>query len=70
MASAPASKIVILGTGGTIAGTATSAVDAVGYTAAQLGVGHLVAAVPALRELDLECEQIAQLYSKDIYVKT
>jgi L-asparaginase len=66
MASTLASKVVILGTGGTIAGTAASAADAVGYTAAQLGVGHLVAAVPALRELDLECEQIAQLDSKDM----
>jgi L-asparaginase len=66
MASALASKIVILGSGGTIAGTAASAADAVGYTAAQLGVGHLVAAVPALREQDLECEQIAQLDSKDM----
>ncbi len=61
-----ASKIVILGTGGTIAGTAARADDAVGYTAAQLGIGHLVAAVPALRELDIECEQIAQLDSKDM----
>ena len=61
-----ASTIVILGTGGTIAGTAASAADAVGYTAAQIGIGHLVAAVPALRELDLECEQIAQLDSKDM----
>ncbi len=60
------SKIVILGTGGTLAGTAASAADAVGYTAAQLGIGHLVAAVPGLRELDLECEQIAQLDSKDM----
>jgi L-asparaginase len=59
-------KVVILGTGGTIAGTAASAGDAVGYTAAQIGIGHLVAAVPALRELDLECEQIAQLDSKDM----
>jgi L-asparaginase len=60
------SKIVILGTGGTVAGAAASADDAVGYTAAQIGIGHLVAAVPALRELDVECEQIAQLDSKDM----
>ncbi len=65
-----ASKIVILGTGGTIAGTAASAADAVGYSAAQIGVGHLVAAVPALRELDIECEQIAQIDSKDMDVAT
>jgi L-asparaginase len=59
-------KIVILGTGGTIAGTAASATDAVGYTAAQLGVVQLVAAVPALAQVPLECEQVAQLDSKDM----
>jgi L-asparaginase len=65
-----ASRVVILGTGGTIAGTAASADDAVGYTAAQLGVGHLVAALPVLRDAELECEQIAQLDSKDMDVAT
>jgi L-asparaginase len=59
-------KIVILGTGGTIAGTAASATDAVGYTAAQLGVARLLAAVPALAGLPIECEQVAQLDSKDM----
>jgi L-asparaginase len=63
-------KIVILGTGGTIAGTAPRADDAVGYAAGQLGVGHLVAAVPSLKGLDIECEQIAQLDSKDMDVAT
>ena len=60
------SKIVILGTGGTIAGTAASATDAVGYSAAQLGVAQLVARVPPLAALPLECEQVAQLDSKDM----
>jgi L-asparaginase len=60
------SKIVILGTGGTIAGTAASATDAVGYSAAQLGVAQLVAAVPELAALPIECEQVAQLDSKDM----
>ena len=60
------SKIVILGTGGTIAGTAASATDAVGYTAAQLGVAQLVAAVPVLAQVPIECEQVAQLDSKDM----
>jgi L-asparaginase len=60
------SKVVILGTGGTIAGTAASATDAVGYTAAQLGVAQLVAVVPALASRSLECEQVAQLDSKDM----
>lgn len=60
------SKVVILGTGGTIAGTAASATDAVGYAAAQIGVAQLVAAVPALAGMHLECEQVAQLDSKDM----
>lgn len=62
----PDRQVVILGTGGTIAGTAASAADAVGYTAAQLGVERLVAAVPPLAEVPLECEQVAQLDSKDM----
>jgi L-asparaginase len=60
------SKIVILGTGGTIAGTAASATDAVGYSAAQIGVAQLVAAVPPLAAWPLECEQVAQLDSNDM----
>jgi L-asparaginase len=61
-----ASKVVILGTGGTIAGTAPSAADAVGYTAGQIGVAQLVAALPGLAGLGLESEQVAQLDSKDM----
>ena len=66
--SAPASVpvIVILGTGGTIAGTAASAGDNVGYTAAQRGVEQLVAAVPQLAATPIETEQVAQLDSKDM----
>jgi L-asparaginase len=58
--------IVILGTGGTIAGTAQSASDGVGYTAAQLRVDDLLAAVPALAGRRLEARQLAQLDSKDM----
>ncbi|MGM9480459.1 asparaginase [Roseateles sp. NT4] len=58
--------IVILGTGGTIAGTAKTASDGVGYTAAQLSVGDLLAAVPALSGQKLEAHQVAQLDSKDM----
>jgi L-asparaginase len=61
-----ASKVVILGTGGTIAGTAASATDGVGYTAAQVSVTQLVAIVPPLAQLRTECEQVAQLDSKDM----
>ena len=58
--------VVILGTGGTIAGTAEHGGDSVGYRAASLGVDALIAAVPALAAKRLECEQIAQLDSKDM----
>jgi L-asparaginase len=61
-----ASRLVVLGTGGTVAGTAGSATDAVGYTAGQIGIAELIAAVPTLSALDLECEQLAQLDSKDM----
>jgi L-asparaginase len=63
-------KIVVLGTGGTIAGTAASAADHTGYTAGQLGVQHLLDAVPGLNDAllgaTLVCEQVAQLDSKDM----
>jgi L-asparaginase len=61
-----AATVVILGTGGTIAGTAASADDNIGYTAAQLGVAQLVAAVPALAAERIEAHQVAQLDSKDM----
>lgn len=57
---------MILGTGGTIAGTAAAATDNVGYRAAQLGVAQLVAAIPALASRRLEARQVAQLDSKDM----
>ena len=60
------SRVVILGTGGTIAGTAAQAADNVGYSAGQLGVAQLVAAVPALGGVPLLAEQLAQLDSKDM----
>ena len=61
---------VVLGTGGTIAGTAASASDHTGYTAGQLGVQALLEAVPGLQQGlqgdALVCEQVAQLDSKDM----
>jgi len=61
-------KIVILGTGGTIAGKAARASDNVGYTAAQVGIEQLVEALPALAEgpCDLLVEQVSQVDSKDM----
>ena len=63
-----ATKMVVLGTGGTIAGTAASALDNIGYTAAQLGVDALLLTVPGLSALSekWECEQVAQIDSKDM----
>ena len=60
--------IVVLGTGGTIAGTAATAGDNIGYTAAQVGVAQLLAAIPALAQLPctVVAEQVAQLDSKDM----
>jgi L-asparaginase len=60
--------IVVLGTGGTIAGAAPDAADNLGYRAGQIGVERLVDAVPALRALPLECEQVGQVDSKDMDV--
>ncbi|HSO44928.1 MAG TPA: asparaginase, partial [Rhodoferax sp.] len=62
--------IVVLGTGGTIAGTAATASDNIGYRAAQVGVAQLMAGVPGMSEVleghALVCEQVAQIDSKDM----
>lgn len=63
-------KIVVLGTGGTIAGTAARAGDNLGYSAAQLGVADLLAGVPGMADAlngdALVAEQVAQIDSKDM----
>jgi L-asparaginase len=63
-------KVVVLGTGGTIAGTACGAGDNLGYRAARIGVAELLAAVPglsaALAGRTLVTEQVAQVDSKDM----
>jgi L-asparaginase len=63
-------KLVVLGTGGTIAGTAAQAGDNIGYTAAQVGVEQLLQAIPGFAQLlagrTLVSEQVAQVDSKDM----
>lgn len=63
-------KMVVLGTGGTIAGSSTHTADNVGYRAAQLPVGSLLQSVvglqAALGEYGLESEQVVQVDSKDM----
>jgi L-asparaginase len=59
-------KIIVLGTGGTLAGTAADAQDNIGYRAGQIGIGELLARIAPLRGLPLEAEQVAQVDSKDM----
>ena len=58
--------VVILGTGGTIAGVAPQGQSDLTYQAAQLSIDTLVAAVPALAAVPLQTEQVAQVDSKDM----
>ncbi|MBL0418948.1 asparaginase [Ramlibacter sp. AW1] len=57
---------MVLGTGGTIAGTARQAGDQVGYTAAQIGIDALLESVATFHGVPLEAEQVAQVDSKDM----
>src|SRR3954469_16908164 len=57
---------VVLATGGTIAGAASSDVQA-GYTSGQVGVDQLLAAVPQAAKLaNLSGEQISNIGSQDM----
>jgi L-asparaginase len=60
-------KVVILGTGGTIAGRASSAGDNIGYRAGEVGIDEVVETIPELSANGLiVTEQVAQVDSKDI----
>lgn len=59
-------KIVVLGTGGTIAGRAASPQDNLGYQAAAIGVQELLQGLPVAADLALHAEQLAQIDSKDM----
>jgi L-asparaginase len=65
-----AEKIVVIGTGGTIAGRSVQAGDNVGYQAGQVAVADLLHAVPGLADVlkgrELRVVQLAQVDSKDI----
>jgi len=59
-------KVVILATGGTIAGAAKSETDA-GYKSGAVGVDALIEAVPTMKEFaDVSGEQIASIGSQDM----
>ena len=66
VAQAKLPTIVVLATGGTIAGAAASDVQA-GYTSGQVGVDQLLAAVPQAKKLAvLRGEQISNIGSQDM----
>ena len=65
-AKGPLPNVVVLATGGTIAGAAESDVQA-GYTSGQVGVEQLLAAVPQAKKLaNMTGEQIANVGSQDM----
>ncbi len=66
----PMPLVVILATGGTIAGTASSSTDTTGYRAGALGVEALIAAVPALAGHRIEPESVAAIDSKNMDAAT
>ena len=59
-------RVVVLGTGGTIAGKAASSGDNIGYTAGQVGVADLLGGIEPPAGVTLVAEQVAQLDSKDM----
>lgn len=64
-----ANKILILGTGGTIAGKAAGALQAVGYEAGVIPVSELLAGLPTssvFGQIDVQTQQLAQIDSKDM----
>jgi len=61
-----ARRVLILATGGTIAGSAETQTQA-GYTSGQVGVDALLAAVPQLKDLaEVSGEQVANVGSQDM----
>jgi L-asparaginase len=61
-----ASRVVVLGAGGTIAGRARGADNNIDYTAAQVGVAELLGGIEAPAGIELLAEQVAQVDSKDM----
>ena len=61
-------KIVVLGVGGTIAGTAASATENIAYTSSKIGIQSLLQGLPKSFPGDFEwlAEQVVQVDSKDM----
>lgn len=59
--------VVVMATGGTIAGTGSSSTVTVGYQAAKLGVDQMIEAVPELQKVaHVTGEQVAQIASESM----
>ena len=66
-AAAKLPNVVILATGGTIAGTGATSTTTVGYTAATVGVDALIRAVPELQKVaHVSGEQVFQIASENM----
>ncbi|CAN5677591.1 asparaginase [soil metagenome] len=63
-------RIIVLGTGGTIAGRSGARGDNIGYTAAQVGVAELLGDIDLPADITVHAEQVAQIDSKDMDVVT
>src|ERR1700740_1613880 len=60
-------NVMILATGGTIAGTGPSSTATVGYQAATVGVQRLIEAVPELKKVaNVKGEQVFQIASENM----
>src|SRR2546422_6864175 len=60
-------NVMILATGGTIAGTGATSTTTVGYTAATVGVQRLIEAVPELKKVaNVTGEQVFQIASENM----
>jgi L-asparaginase len=60
-------NVMILATGGTIAGTGATSTTTVGYTAAKVGVEQLIEAVPELKKVaNVKGEQVFQIASENM----
>lgn len=59
-------RVVVLGTGGTIAGRSATAGDNIGYAAGEVNVADLLSGISAPPGITLVAEQVAQVDSKDM----
>ena len=61
-------KVIILATGGTIAGAGTAS-DRAGYTAGKIPIEDLIGAIPTVKKIaDITGEQIASVGSQDMTI--